>query len=88
MEIPEAYERLIYDVVRGDHNLFVRSDELTASWNIFTPVLHQIEKDKIKPVEYKYGSRGPQESDKLIQSVGYERTLNYLGALQNEHINL
>ena len=27
-KIPDAYERLIYDVLRGDHNLFVRDDEL------------------------------------------------------------
>jgi len=35
--IPDAYERLIYDVIRGDHNLFVRSDELVAAWKIFLP---------------------------------------------------
>lgn len=77
MNLPEAYERLIYDVVRGDHNLFVRSDELVAAWKIFTPVLHQIEEQKIKPVQYKFGSRGPAESDALIAKWGYERTVNY-----------
>lgn len=77
MNLPEAYERLIYDVVRGDHNLFVRSDELVAAWKIFTPVLHQIEEQKIKPVSYKFGSRGPAESDALIAKWGYERTVNY-----------
>jgi len=43
---PEAYERLILDVIRGDHNLFVRGDELSSSWKIFTPILHKIEKEK------------------------------------------
>jgi len=77
MDLPEAYERLIYDVTRGDHNLFVRGDELTAAWKIFTPVLHQIEKEKVKPITYKFGSRGPAESDALIEKYGYERTVNY-----------
>jgi len=78
MDLPEAYERLIYDVVRGDHNLFVRGDELTAAWKIFTPVLHQIEREKIRPIKYKFGTRGPIEADTLIAKAGYERTLNYV----------
>lgn len=77
MDLPEAYERLIYDVVRGDHNLFVRGDELTAAWKIFTPVLHQIESEKVKPITYDFGGRGPAESDALIAKYGYERTVGY-----------
>jgi glucose-6-phosphate 1-dehydrogenase len=42
-----AYERLIFDVIKGDHNLFVRDDELEAAWKIFTPILHQLEKEKV-----------------------------------------
>jgi glucose-6-phosphate 1-dehydrogenase len=45
--LPDAYERLIYDVFRGDHNLFVRVDELEASWKLFTPLLHKLESDKV-----------------------------------------
>lgn len=48
VDIPDAYERLILDVVRGDKSLFIRNDELQASWNIFTPVLHEIEQKKNK----------------------------------------
>lgn len=77
LELPDAYERLIFDVVRGDHNLFVRSDELTAAWNIFTPLLHHIEKEKIRPLIYQYGSRGPAEADALIEKYGFERTQKY-----------
>jgi len=32
--LPDAYERLILDAIRGDHSLFVRNDELEASWKI------------------------------------------------------
>lgn len=77
LRLPDAYERLIFDVIRGDHNLFVRSDELEAAWRIFTPLLHKIEGDKVKPSLYDYGGRGPAEADKLVEEYGYERTSNY-----------
>lgn len=72
VEIFDAYTRLILEVIRGRQATFVRDDELKASWAIFTPLLHQIENEKIKPILYKYGSRGPKESDELIQRVGYK----------------
>ena len=75
--LPDAYERLILDVLRGDHNLFVRADELVAAWKIFTPVLHELEEHKVRPVIYDYQSRGPQEADDLISRVGYIRTEKY-----------
>ena len=58
--IPEAYESLLLDVINGEKALFIRNDELEAAWDIFTPVLHQIEKDKVKPGIYKFGSKGPE----------------------------
>ena len=42
VEMPGAYERLILEVLRGDQTNFVHTDELIASWRIFTPVLHQM----------------------------------------------
>jgi len=77
VRLPDAYERLIYDVIRGDHNLFVRGDELDAAWRIFTPLLHHLEKEKVKPISYKFGSRGPEESDQLINKYGFQRSENY-----------
>lgn len=55
MIMPDAYERLILDVFCGSQIHFVRSDELAEAWRIFTPLLHQIEREKIKPKLYKYG---------------------------------
>lgn len=63
---PEAYARLLLDVFRGDQSQFVRSDELSAAWKIFTPLLHKIEAGLLKPLAYPYGSRGPPQSDKLV----------------------
>jgi glucose-6-phosphate 1-dehydrogenase len=77
-QLPEAYERLIYDVIRGDHNLFVRDDELTHAWKIFTPILHEIELKKIHPIIYPFGSRGPQESDKMVKEKGFIRNEEYV----------
>jgi glucose-6-phosphate 1-dehydrogenase len=83
--LPDAYERLIWDVVRGDHNLFVRADELVAAWKIFTPILHHIEKNKgLKPEIYQFGSRGPASADNLIGKYGYERTTGYRWAPEDE----
>lgn len=59
---PGAYTRLILDALRGRHGSFVRGDELKRSWEIFTPILHHIEKENIKPFTYKQGSQGPQEA--------------------------
>eukprot|EP01103_Thecamoeba_quadrilineata_P017582 TRINITY_DN6308_c0_g1_i1.p1 TRINITY_DN6308_c0_g1~~TRINITY_DN6308_c0_g1_i1.p1 ORF type:complete len:504 (-),score=160.30 TRINITY_DN6308_c0_g1_i1:18-1319(-) len=77
LRLPEAYERLIFDVIRGDHSLFVRNDELAAAWNIFTPILHHLEKEKVQPIIYPFGSRGPKESDDLINKSGYIRSEGY-----------
>ncbi|KAL6040782.1 Glucose-6-phosphate 1-dehydrogenase 1, chloroplastic [Balamuthia mandrillaris] len=76
--LPDAYERLILDVVRGDHNLFVRHDELMSAWAIFTPVLHELEQnEEERPYTYPFGSRGPPEADDLVRRYGYERPENY-----------
>ncbi|KAI9251610.1 glucose-6-phosphate dehydrogenase [Sporodiniella umbellata] len=73
LNIPAAYETLILDVMRGDHSNFVRDDELIAAWDIFTPLLHQIENDKIKPEPYKYGSRGPKKLNGFSKKYNIER---------------
>lgn len=57
--IPDAYECLLLDVMEGDKNLFIRSDELAAAWDIFTPVLHEMEARSIRPLPYPFGSEGP-----------------------------
>ncbi len=53
--MPDAYERLILDVFLGSQINFVRTDELAEAWRIFTPLLHRIENEKIKPIPYTYG---------------------------------
>jgi len=75
-KIPEAYEALILDMLRGDHSNFVRHDELDVAWKIFTPILHWIDGKngaRPRPVSYPYGSRGPKELEDFISKYGYKR---------------
>ncbi|CAH1784384.1 unnamed protein product, partial [Owenia fusiformis] len=65
VKMPDAYERLILDVFCGSQMHFVRTDELREAWRIFTPLLHRIEREHVKPYNYVYGSRGPEAADEL-----------------------
>jgi len=79
-KIPEAYEALILDALKGDHSNFVRSDELDHAWKIFTPILHWTEGKAgpaPKPLPYPYGSRGPKELDAFVRKYGYTRPESY-----------
>lgn len=67
---PDAYTRLILDVLRGKHAGFVRDDELKRSWEIFTPLLHQIERECVKPMSYKFGTTGPKDLEKFLSEKG------------------
>ncbi|XP_011634893.1 glucose-6-phosphate 1-dehydrogenase isoform X1 [Pogonomyrmex barbatus] len=71
LKLSDAYERLILDVFCGSQMHFVRNDELHEAWRIFTPLLHQIEKEKIPPIPYKYGSRGPKEADEMAKKNNF-----------------
>lgn len=68
---PEAYERLLLDVMAGDASLFMRRDAVEASWAWITPILEswQVYGPQRLP-EYPAGSWGPVEADRLVQSDG------------------
>ncbi|KAI4185776.1 MAG: hypothetical protein L6R41_003918 [Letrouitia leprolyta] len=72
-DIPEAYECLLLDAFKGDYSDSVTEQELEASWKIFTPLLHHIEEKKdIKPIEYAYGSEGPDGLEDFVSSYQYQ----------------
>lgn len=58
-QLPEAYERLLLDVLRGDRSLFIQQAELAAAWAVVTPVLQALESRRIRPKPYPFGSAGP-----------------------------
>lgn len=72
VKLPDAYERLILDVFCGSQMHFVRSDELSEAWRIFTPLLHDIEEKKPAPIPYVYGSRGPKEANRKCDANNFK----------------
>jgi glucose-6-phosphate 1-dehydrogenase len=70
---PEAYERLLLDVMIGDATLFMRRDAVEAAWSWVTNILDgwQQQKTKLLP-EYPCGSFGPLEACRLVEH--YNRT--------------
>ena len=70
LSLPEAYERLLLDVLRGDSTLFTRSDELEAAWEFCDPILKAWESSAHHPAHYAAGSWGPPEADQLLARHG------------------
>jgi glucose-6-phosphate 1-dehydrogenase len=68
--IADAYENLLLDVIRGDRSLFIRSDELAAAWDIFTPALQHLEAQQQQPWPYALGSCGPAARHTLAATHG------------------
>jgi glucose-6-phosphate 1-dehydrogenase len=56
---PDAYERLIMDVLRGNQTLFMRQDELEAAWIWIESIVKAWNEAEIKNVLYEAGSSGP-----------------------------
>jgi glucose-6-phosphate 1-dehydrogenase len=68
---PEAYERLLLDVMLGDPTLYTRTDEVESSWRFITSILDAWERpDAPPPATYVAGSWGPEAADALIGSDG------------------
>jgi glucose-6-phosphate 1-dehydrogenase len=63
---PEAYERLLLDVIHGDATLFARGDWVERAWEILEPVLSAWKQSTTPPAEYEAGSWGPPEADAFI----------------------
>ncbi|WP_127109675.1 glucose-6-phosphate dehydrogenase [Pararhodobacter zhoushanensis] len=70
MHIPDAYERLIMDVIRGNQTLFMRGDEVEAAWAWTDPIIGAWQKSADTPKPYDPGSSGPDEALKLIHLDG------------------
>lgn len=56
---PEAYERLLIDVIRGNQTLFMRKDEVEASWEWIDSINKSWANAKLKNNLYSSGSDGP-----------------------------
>jgi len=64
--LPDAYERLLMDIARGNQTLFMRSDEVLAAWDYIDPVIEKVRKKS--PEIYSADSMGPE--DKILIKEG------------------
>jgi glucose-6-phosphate 1-dehydrogenase len=68
---PEAYERLLLDVMVGDPTLFMRRDAVEAAWRWVMPILERWAARSDQPLAtYPDGAWGPAEADALIEATG------------------
>jgi glucose-6-phosphate 1-dehydrogenase len=66
---PEAYERLLLDVMAGDATLFMRRDAVETAWKWVMPILDSWSSSRTRFLpEYRAGTWGPLEADRLIES--------------------
>lgn len=71
VDLPEAYERLLLDVMRSDSTLFTRSDELEAAWKFVDPILERWAQPDHQPELYPAGTWGPKGANQLLSRNGH-----------------
>lgn len=67
---PEAYERLIMDVLRGEPSLFSQDEEVELSWKILDPIERAWARSKRQPDPYSPSSWGPATADAMMARDG------------------
>jgi glucose-6-phosphate 1-dehydrogenase len=70
MDMPEAYERLLLDCMRGDPTLFTREDEVDEQWQIVDAIVAAWRRDRPSFPNYEAGTWGPPSSDELVHRDG------------------
>ncbi|MGD2158191.1 MAG: glucose-6-phosphate dehydrogenase [Anaerolineales bacterium] len=72
--LPDAYERLLLEALKGDASLFTRSDGIENAWRLIDPINIKLKSEKIKDIStlisYKPGTWGPKEADNLLKRDG------------------
>ncbi len=69
-DVPDAYERLIMDVMRGNQTLFMRGDEVEAAWSWTDPIIEGWESRGDVPKPYDVSSVGPEDAQMLMHRDG------------------
>ncbi len=70
-DVPEAYERLLLDCMKGDPTLYSRGDAVEAAWAFVDPILTAWKNDADMPLcGYPAGSWGSEKADKLWEPEG------------------
>ncbi|MGB0733793.1 MAG: glucose-6-phosphate dehydrogenase, partial [Pontibacterium sp.] len=69
--IPDAYERLLLEVVEGNQYLFVRRDEVEHAWKWCDQLIEHWTESHKAPQPYHAGSWGPKNADLMIMKEGH-----------------
>ena len=67
---PDAYERLLMDVIKGNPTLFMRRDEVEAAWQWVEPILTRWAASPDRPKRYPAGTTGPTAAAMLLERDG------------------
>ncbi|HWO95954.1 MAG TPA: glucose-6-phosphate dehydrogenase [Bacillus sp. (in: firmicutes)] len=70
--VPEAYELLIFDALRGDSTFFAHWKEVELSWKWVQPILEAFEENTLPLHLYRSGSMGPEASHQLLEEDGFK----------------
>ena len=70
LRYPDAYERLLMEVLRGNPALFMRKDEVESAWRWIDQIIQSWQQVGLKPQEYVSGSWGPGQSMILLDRDG------------------
>jgi glucose-6-phosphate 1-dehydrogenase len=68
--LPDAYERLLMDVIKGNPTLFMRRDEVEAAWTWTEPILTRWAVSPDRPKRYPAGTPGPTAAAMLLERDG------------------
>jgi glucose-6-phosphate 1-dehydrogenase len=71
-DVPEAYELLIFDALRGDSTFFAHWNEVELSWKWVQPILEAFEENILPLYPYQSGSMGPESSNRLLKEDGFK----------------
>jgi glucose-6-phosphate 1-dehydrogenase len=69
-DMPEAYERLLLDCMRGDSTLFTREDEVVEQWKLVDAIVAAWQRDRPSFPNYAAGTWGPPTAEELLQRDG------------------
>ena len=71
-DVPESYELLLFDALRGDQTYFAHWKEVELSWKWIQPILEKFDEKRLSLHSYPSGSTGPYASHQLLEEDGFK----------------
>jgi glucose-6-phosphate 1-dehydrogenase len=70
-DVPEAYELLLYDALRGDSTFFAHWEEVEWCWKWVQPILDAFSDQQVPLHLYEAGTQGPEAAFRLLEEDGF-----------------